>query len=293
MKITLIILGLLALLVLLSCAGLMPAVVEVPFTLAFGWLTYVGRVLPEVYVNRAGVAWSIIALAAFLLHGHAFAGWLWRETARAFTPSPGTPGEGGGEGLSSEPNRATFPAWRLRWTLAGAALLLLTFTAGIAATGVAHQSAWLARSEEPIFLRRFRTQDKHDQLMCSNNLEQIGYALREYTAAHAGRYPDTLAQLISPEFEGHMLTCPATDLYRYAGGLRGDHPADRREYTYYARNRRAPLPPRTLIASEPTINHDLAGVNILFADGKVEWHTPTEAQALLSAPREPTPGSAH
>jgi hypothetical protein len=300
MKPTLIILGTVAFLILLACAGLLRAVIEFPFTLAFGWATYVQTVLPTLPVNGRQAYFALLCLLTLLVVGHAFAQWLWRETALNFSPSPGTPGEasgigdcpraGRGGGLPREPNRATRPAWRFRWTLATTALILLTFTAGIAATGVAHQSAWLARSEDPMFISRFRrdTQATLDNLKCGSNLREIGQALYLYAQEHAGRLPDTLEELLTTQnLDPITQVCPASRECRNLTGTptRADAIDPARHghatYVYLARGQHYPTPTTRPLVCEPLTNHDLTGMNILFSDGTAQFFPPAEAQKIL------------
>jgi hypothetical protein len=270
MKPTLIILGTLALLVLLACAGILPALIETPFTLAFGWATYLQTVLPTLHVNGPQTYFALLCLLTLLVASHAFATWLWRETA----PPPAD---------------AVRPPWRFRWTLSGTALILLTFTAGLAATGVAHQATWLARSEDPIFVSRFRreTQASLDNIKCGSNLREIGQALYLHAREHAGRLPDTLEELMITQ-DLHPITqvCPASKEYRNLAGTPTRADALDRDrhatYVYLARDQHHLSPTTRPLVCEPLTNHDLTGMNILFSDGTVQFYSPAEARKILS-----------
>lgn len=93
--------------------------------LGFGWAAHAASTLPRVHVNWSGVGMlaACIALSAWI--GHRFLAWLWSGTGHV------------------EP-------WRPRWTLAGLALIVLMFAAGMSFTAVAHQAGWLLRSPEPL-----------------------------------------------------------------------------------------------------------------------------------------------
>jgi hypothetical protein len=96
------------------------------WTLLFGWIGFLGRVLPKVQVNRESAAVGAIALVLFTASVHGMG----RGAVRA-TSSEGAPQR----------------VWRFRWT---AALVIVAFAAGTAMIGVVHQVSWLAKSEQPL-----------------------------------------------------------------------------------------------------------------------------------------------
>jgi hypothetical protein len=100
--------------------------IEGAFMVVFGWIPFLGRVLPEVKADGPTVLIGAIALLLFMVGVH-WVGWSWRRN--------GTPRN----------NR-----WRFRWTIAMMVGLLLLFTAGISLVGITHQLAWLATSEQPL-----------------------------------------------------------------------------------------------------------------------------------------------
>jgi hypothetical protein len=119
--------------IVLAVAGLLIlsnwVTLEGVWTLLFGWIGFLGRVLPKVQVNRESAAVGAIALVLFTAGVH----WLGRGAARA-------------TGAEGDVRRA----WRLRWTGALVALVIVAFAAGTAMIGVVHQVSWLARSEQPL-----------------------------------------------------------------------------------------------------------------------------------------------
>jgi hypothetical protein len=94
--------------------------------LAFGWVAYLRRVLPQVRVNGDGVATGVICLVLFTVGLHGFFRWLSAEVGRA-------------SGISARP-------WSWRRTLTIVTLVMLMFAVGVAATGIAHQAGWLIAS---------------------------------------------------------------------------------------------------------------------------------------------------
>lgn len=96
--------------------------VEGSAALVFGWVPFLGRVLPEVKPDGPTVA---VGAAAVLLLGAGVhrVGRGWR--------GPDHP-------------------WKVRWTVAAVGAVILLFAAGIAAVGVVHQVGWLATSDRPL-----------------------------------------------------------------------------------------------------------------------------------------------
>ena len=95
------------------------------FHLVFGFTTHAGKVLPQVTVNWSSVGMMAACVGLSGFFGHRFCGWIWQANGR------------------TEP-------WRLRWTAAGLALIVVMFGAGMSFTAVAHQTGWLLRSPEPL-----------------------------------------------------------------------------------------------------------------------------------------------
>lgn len=108
--------------------GLLPALITlVPHGL-FGWLGFLIRVIPEIRWNPLAVATALACLAGLAVGAHAFLDWLFRS----WHAGPEAP-----------------PPWRKGWTASLVVLVVLTFAAGIATVGAAHQLAWLGTSPEP------------------------------------------------------------------------------------------------------------------------------------------------
>jgi hypothetical protein len=99
--------------------------VEVPLRLAFGWIAFLRRALPQIDWHLPAIATGLIALGGFVVGAQLLARQLWRQRA------------------------AAVGAWRWRWTLGGSAMLLLLFAAGTAMVGIVHQTIWVATSDQP------------------------------------------------------------------------------------------------------------------------------------------------
>jgi hypothetical protein len=261
----LIILGIGAVLVFLACIGAVPPPVIFAFHLLIGWIGFLTRVVPLMHVNGAGAASAIVCLAGVLLLGHAMARWFWRDGGLA--ARHGTP-------------------WKLKWTAAGVAVIVLLFVAGIGATGVTHQSVWLAKSDRPMFMswgnqnaQRFR---------CASNMRVIGEAIQLYADQHAGQLPDSLKTLfLSGDLIPETFVCPASNEDKAEGTTKEEQARHLRDghcsYVYHGRGLTMPIDADRPILCEPLWNHDGEGMNILFGDMHVEWCTPTEARQIMES----------
>ncbi|QJW97111.1 DUF1559 family PulG-like putative transporter [Frigoriglobus tundricola] len=118
-------------------------VLQLPVTLAFGWVPYLGRVLPELNPDPWAVGTAVGCLAGVTVGAHVFLRWF--------------------AGVESN--------WPWKRTLRCVGLVVLMFVAGIAVVGMIHQTSWLVRSPEPLF-RGGR--DVTARMHSSNNLKQIG-----------------------------------------------------------------------------------------------------------------------
>jgi fucose 4-O-acetylase-like acetyltransferase len=111
--------GLIALacvLLFLACLGLaLPG--DLLLNLAFGWIFYLGRVLPQIQVNGAGVATAGVCLIALAVGLQWFLRWFVGQM-----PQDATVGE------------PPAPAWPARRTAVILGLIVLMFVAGMASS---------------------------------------------------------------------------------------------------------------------------------------------------------------
>ncbi len=226
--------------VLVAFVVLVVVPLAVIWQLLFGWAFYLGRVIPAVRMQPGGVVLGMACLVGVAVLGHWLAGWLWREMGPA-----------------------TAPRWRLRWTAISLGIVVLMFVCGISATGVAHQTGWLLRSEERMFTR---VRPTIVRIHCGSDMRQIGLHLREYAKAHDDRLPDSLAALHADAVYLDMV-CPSQP------GL---------AFVYYGRGLTWPASANVPILAEPLANHEGEGMNILFDAGEVRFVSADEAQAILA-----------
>lgn len=135
-------------------------VLEIPFFLVAGWVFYLARVVPQWQPDGGMVATGLVCLLGFVAGSHLFLRWVYAAT-----------------GPESGPRR-----WPLRWTLQMCGLVVLMFVAGVAATGVFHQTGWLITSPEPLLKSRWVV---NDRIHSTHNLGQMAKAAHNFAAESA------------------------------------------------------------------------------------------------------------
>ena len=243
-------------------------------SLAVGWANFLHRTWPKVRVDQRLAALAVGYVIVLVVGAHVFMRWLYREWTKSYQPGP----------------------WRMKWTVAGIAIVLLLFVSGTATVGITHQTAWLVTSPQSIFASSPRAR----KLMCASNLRQIGYALARYAESHGGKYPDDLATLLQEEdlVYPSVFVCPADDETDARAATTQQVVEQLREgrhcsYVYLGRGLTHPPGKNWVIAYERMSNHE-DGINVLTGEGIVEYVTDAEAKELLSRlppdqPRHATP----
>ncbi|MFN9374007.1 MAG: DUF1559 domain-containing protein [Planctomycetaceae bacterium] len=127
---------------------------EVCGKLVAGWMSFLSRVVGKISISWVGVLSALVWGGGFVAGLHWFAQWF--TAARQVE--------------SGEKGRTVWP-WR--WTLSIAGLIVTAFAAGIALTGVAHQTLWLLTSPEPLT----RPPESLARVLSRNNLKQTGLAM--------------------------------------------------------------------------------------------------------------------
>ncbi len=245
-------------LILLGCTGYL----ETVFLLVIGWARYLDRVWPKIYVRWDLVVSTIVYAIALIVGSHFFLRWLYREA--------------GGDRHRR--------VWRWRWTLSGFAIIALMFVAGTAAVGIVHQTTWMLKSDRPMYQRRY---SKTDAMKCANNLRQIGLALAQYAQNNGGYYPDDFRPLIlSEELTADVFICPARDDDIIPARSATQRAEDLQKpghcsYIYFGKGLVVPVKSTRVLAIEPMENHSRTGLNVLFADARVEWLEGVEADNMM------------
>jgi hypothetical protein len=167
------------LIVLLSCLGLwVPG--DLLFAILFGWVFYLGRVIPQARVNPNGVATALICLAGFAVGLHLFLCSLARQSRESQ----------GGKPLEHDagPDEVPRESWPLRWSAAAVGITLLMFVTGMAAAGLAHQLGWLITGTSPFLAGDGGARTAARRAQSTNNLKQMGVAFDAYHEGE-GHFP--------------------------------------------------------------------------------------------------------
>jgi prepilin-type processing-associated H-X9-DG protein len=126
------------------------------------------------------------------------------------------------------------------------------------------------------------------RVSCGSNLRQLGQAMILYANENGGRFPATIADLLTQDITSRVFVCPSTNdteaamaqtpQATAANVTAGGHLS----YVITCAGFRDPPPVNAILAYEPLANHGNSGMNVLFGDGHVEWLLPSEARKLLA-----------
>jgi hypothetical protein len=128
---------------LMMMAGIGTGLVDLGFSLLFGWIAFLSHIIPRISWDGGAIAAGILFTGLLLLLGHGFLSWLSQSIAIA---------------------RGTTFCWPWKWTWCGLMAIGLCFLVGMAVTGAAHQIGWIASSKESLFESRSRKIEQHSQM---------------------------------------------------------------------------------------------------------------------------------
>lgn len=114
-------LGVVAVAMVFLCMGQV-WVLSVPFLLAFGWLSFLKQVVPEVRLRWGAIVEFLVVAAVLGAGSHLFLRWLWRQ-------------------LQADKPEAS--PWRPRWSVSLLLVGVLLFAATMASVGIGHHVGWL------------------------------------------------------------------------------------------------------------------------------------------------------
>lgn len=135
-------LGLLLLFSLFLCGNGLVFPFHALFLLAFGWIPFLVRTLPEITVRPLALVEVTATVGLLLWGGHRFGAWLCAGSGRG--------------------------AWTVRATIATLAGVVMMFAASVASAGVIHQVAWMMSDPEPRLMMQWgRTGIRQAHEICS------------------------------------------------------------------------------------------------------------------------------
>lgn len=132
------------------CLGLFAAVfiLQVPWHLAFGWISFLKTNVPQIKVSGSSLI-SVAVLFTLLILG-----------LQLF--------------LSRVATTTSLQHWRWRWTLSTLGMVILMFAAGIATVGMVHQVGWMLTGPDRILKNDF-----YASIPSRSNLKAMGMAFHQ------------------------------------------------------------------------------------------------------------------
>jgi prepilin-type processing-associated H-X9-DG protein len=138
-----------------------------------------------------------------------------------------------------------------------------------------------------------RSRETAKRVQCASNLRQIGSAILLYSNEHQGSFPPDLATLVEGgSIPPAALVCPSTNTAVPAdwGVMTA---ADRKlwitensDYVYVGAGLKVSMPPEVVVAYDKPDNHSGDGMNMLFADGHVEFDPMDQADQTIAKSKQ-------
>ena len=128
-----------------------------------------------------------------------------------------------------------------------------------------------------------RSREQANRIKSASNLRQIGQAVQIYANEHKGKFPATLAETLTVDISPEAFVNPRAETM-LPPGLQGDELNqwinESSDYVYVGAGKNFTAPADVVIAYErPGSVTD--GLNILFADGHVEWQNMDQAMQTI------------
>jgi prepilin-type processing-associated H-X9-DG protein len=146
--------------------------------------------------------------------------------------------------------------------------------------------------------------EMRNRVACAANLRQIGVAMKLYANDNRGVYPPSPAEILATQdITSECFVCPSTN--HKPAPLPPTSKANPNQvapfnlvagkdlsYVYLGKGMDSAAGANVVLAYEPLANHNEAGMNVLFGDGRVEFIiAPVAKQAIaeLNAGQNPPP----
>lgn len=142
-----------------------------------------------------------------------------------------------------------------------------------------------------------RARETANRVKCASNQREIGQAILLYGNEHRGKYPPDLGTLLKTQpIEIDAFVCPSSGDAVPAdirGGTKDAQAAwvnSSSSFVYLGQTFTFNIPADTVVLYEKSDDHDQDGMNLLFADGHVEWEPMDVALKLIKSPDAPAKG---
>jgi prepilin-type processing-associated H-X9-DG protein len=123
---------------------------------------------------------------------------------------------------------------------------------------------------------------------CSSNERLIGQAILLYGNEHKGKYPPDLGTLLKTQpIAVEDFLCPSSqdkvppDIKTANKDAQAAWVNDNSSYVFVGKDLNFNAAADTVVLYEKADDHDQDGMNLLYADGHVEWETMEVAQKLI------------
>ncbi|HSU66950.1 MAG TPA: DUF4190 domain-containing protein [Tepidisphaeraceae bacterium] len=133
-----------------------------------------------------------------------------------------------------------------------------------------------------------RAREMANRVKCAANMRQLGTAMMMYANNNNGHFPDKFEDVLqaSPDLSAATFVCPSDDKLPPSTTsvqteehdiASGKHCS----YVYIGADLTSSASPDTVLLYEPLTDHRNQGINVLFADGHVEFLATKEAQSII------------
>jgi prepilin-type processing-associated H-X9-DG protein len=137
-----------------------------------------------------------------------------------------------------------------------------------------------------------RARETANRVKCGSNMRQIGQAILLHSNENRGRYPENLGILLNQDLSVEVFVCPSGE-----NALPPNHQQMKREelmewinanadYVYVGQGLNTTAGADVVVLYEKVDAHERQGMNILYGDGHVEFHTMASAQQQIQAAQQ-------